>query len=179
MSILILKSAKASWKNLVDSIRILGIDPGSIKTGFGLIEFSGKQTIYITSGCIRLNTKNSLSDRLLKLSMQLGELIEEYKPDCGAVEKIFYAKNAQSALTLGHARGVILLKLAEYKLPIHEYQPLKIKQTVVGVGRADKNQVNHMVKILLNLQKKLQEDEADALSVAITCAHLGTIKKIY
>ena len=178
MSIIILKSAKTSWKNLVDSIRILGIDPGSVKTGYGLIEFSGKRTIHIASGCIKLNSKNSLSERLLILSMQLEKLIEEYKPDCGAVEKIFYAKNAQSALTLGHARGVILLKLSEYKLPVNEYQPLKIKQTVVGVGRADKNQVNHMVKILLNLQRILQEDEADALAVAITCAHLRTFKNI-
>ena len=162
---------------MVDSIRILGIDPGSIKTGYGLIEYSGKRTIHITSGYIKLNTKNSLSDRLLLLSVKLRELIKEYKPDCAAVEKIFYSKNAQSALTLGHARGVILLKLAEHKLPVNEYPPLKIKQTVVGVGRADKNQVNHMVKILLNLQKMLQEDEADALAVAITCAHLRTYKE--
>ena len=87
MCILILISAKASWKNLVDSIRILGIDPGTLKTGYGLIEYSKKRTIYIASGCIKLNTKNSLSDRLLILSIQLGKMIEQYKPDCGAVEK--------------------------------------------------------------------------------------------
>ena len=85
----------------------------------------------------------------------------------------FFAKNAQSALTLGHARGVILLKFSERHLPIHEYQTLKVKQSVVGVGRADKDQVQHMVKILLILQHSLQEDEADALAVAITHAHLG------
>ena len=107
------------------------------------------------------------------LSKELEQLIEEFRPDCGAVEKVFFAKNAQSALTLGHARGVILLKFSERHLPIHEYQTLKVKQTVVGVGRADKDQVQHMVKILLNLQNKLQEDEADALAVAITHAHLG------
>jgi len=88
------------------------------------------------------------------------------------LKKIFFAKNAQSALTLGHARGVILLKFSERQLVVHEYQALKVKQTVVGVGRADKNQIQHMVKILLNLQNKLQEDEADALAVAITHAHL-------
>ena len=120
-----------------------------------------------------MNTKKSLSERLLILSIELDRLIKDFKPDCSAVEKIFYAKNAQSALTLGHARGVILLKLTENKLPINEYSPLQIKQTVVGVGRADKNQVKHMVKILLNLPKILQEDEADALAVAITSAHLG------
>ncbi|MBT4183680.1 MAG: crossover junction endodeoxyribonuclease RuvC [Deltaproteobacteria bacterium] len=154
-------------------MRILGIDPGSRKTGYGLIENTGNRIRHLASGCIRLNAKHPLSDRLSILSRELEQLIEEFRPDCGVVEKIFFAKNAQSALTLGHARGVILLKFSERNLPIHEYQTLKIKQTVVGVGRADKDQVQHMVKILLNLQNKLQEDEADALAVAITHAHLG------
>ena len=157
---------------MVDSLRILGIDPGSRKTGYGLIEHSGNHTRYLASGCIKLNVKESLAERLHQLSTELDKLIEEFQPNCGAVEKIFFAKNAQSALTLGHARGVILLKFSERQLVVHEYQTLKVKQTVVGVGRADKNQVQHMVKILLNLQNKLQEDEADALAVAITHAHL-------
>ena len=157
---------------MVDSLRILGIDPGSRKTGYGLIEHSGNHTRYLASGCIKLNVKESLAERLHQLSTELDKLIEEFQPDCGAVEKIFFAKNAQSALTLGHARGVILLKFSERQLVVHEYQTLKVKQTVVGVGRADKNQIQHMVKILLNLQNKLQEDEADALAVAITHAHL-------
>jgi len=173
VSIPILTSAKALWQNLVETLRILGIDPGSRKTGYGLIENTGNRTRHLASGCIRLNAKHPLSDRLSMLSKELEQLIEEFRPDCGAVEKVFFAKNAQSALTLGHARGVILLKFSERNLPIHEYQTLKIKQTVVGVGRADKDQVQHMVKILLNLQNKLQEDEADALAVAITHAHLG------
>ena len=164
---------KALWPNLVETLRILGIDPGSRKTGYGLIENTGNRIRHLASGCIRLNAKHPLSDRLSILSRELEQLIEEFRPDCGVVEKIFFAKNAQSALTLGHARGVILLKFSERNLPIHEYQTLKIKQTVVGVGRADKDQVQHMVKILLNLQNKLQEDEADALAVAITHAHLG------
>ncbi|MDE0788993.1 MAG: crossover junction endodeoxyribonuclease RuvC [SAR324 cluster bacterium] len=158
---------------MVETLRILGIDPGSRKTGYGLIENTGNRIRHLASGCIRLNAKHPLSDRLSILSRELEQLIEEFRPDCGVVEKIFFAKNAQSALTLGHARGVILLKFSERNLPIHEYQTLKIKQTVVGVGRADKDQVQHMVKILLNLQNKLQEDEADALAVAITHAHLG------
>ena len=173
MSIPILTSAKALWQNLVETLRILGIDPGSRKTGYGLIENTGNRTRHLASGCIRLNAKHPLSDRLSMLSKELEQLIEEFRPDCGAVEKVFFAKNAQSALTLGHARGVILLKLSERNLPIHEYQALKVKQTVVGVGRADKDQVQHMVRILLNLQNSLQEDEADALAVAITHAHLG------
>ena len=98
---------------MVDSLRILGIDPGSRKTGYGLIEHSGNRTRHLASGFIRLNANDSLADRLLMLSNELGKLIGEFQPDCGAVEKIFYAKNAQSALTLGHARGVILLKFSE------------------------------------------------------------------
>ena len=158
---------------MVESLRILGIDPGSRKTGYGLIELSGNRTRHLASGCIKLNPKDLLADRLHTLSKELGKIIDEYKPDCGAVEKIFFAKNAQSALTLGHARGVILLKFSERELTVYEYQALKVKQTVVGVGRAEKTQVQHMVKILLNLQNPLQEDEADALAVAITHAHLG------
>jgi len=158
---------------LINSLRILGVDPGSIKTGYGLIEYSGNRIVYLDSGFINLNNKNDLVDRLLILSKDLEKLIKEFKPNCGAVENIFFSKNARSALTLGHARGVILLKFAEYKIPINEYQPLKVKQTLVGVGRAEKNQVKHMVKVLLNLKKTLQEDEADALAVAITHAHLG------
>ena len=173
MSIPILTSVKALCQNLVETLRILGIDPGSRKTGYGLIENTGNRTRHLASGCIRLNAKDPLSDRLSMLSRELEQLIEEFRPDCGAVEKVFFAKNAQSALTLGHARGVILLKFSERHLPIHEYQALKVKQTVVGVGRADKDQVQHMVRILLNLQNSLQEDEADALAVAITHAHLG------
>ena len=172
MFIPILTSAKTLWRNLADSLRILGIDPGSRKTGYGLIEHSGNYTRHLASGCIKLNVKESLAERLYQLSTELEKLIEEFHPDCGVVEKIFFAKNAQSALTLGHARGVILLKFSERQLVVHEYQALKVKQTVVGVGRADKNQVQHMVKILLKLQNKLQEDEADALAVAITHAHL-------
>ena len=172
MSIPILTSAKALWLNLVETLRILGIDPGSRKTGYGLIENTGNYSRHLASGCIRLNERDQLSDRLSMLSRELEQLIEEFRPDCGAVEKVFFAKNAQSSLILGHARGVILLKFSERHLPIHEYQALKVKQTVVGVGRADKDQVQHMVRILLNLQNSLLEDEADALAVAITHAHL-------
>ncbi|HBR60221.1 MAG TPA: crossover junction endodeoxyribonuclease RuvC, partial [Deltaproteobacteria bacterium] len=107
---------------MVDSLRILGIDPGSRKTGYGLIEHSGNHTRYLASGCIKLNVKESLAERLHQLSTELDKLIEEFQPDCGAVEKIFFAKNAQSALTLGHARGVILLKFSERQLVVHEYQ---------------------------------------------------------
>ena len=153
-------------------MRILGIDPGSRKTGYGLIEHSDNKSRHLDSGFIRLNEKETLTERLLMLSIELGKIIERLNPNCGAIEKIFYAKNAQSALSLAHARGVILLKFSEKQLPIHEYQALKVKQTVVGAGRAEKGQINHMVKILLKINDSLQEDQADALAVALTHAHL-------
>ncbi len=157
-------------------MRILGIDPGSRKTGYGLIEHSNNKSRHLDSGFIRLNEKETLIDRLLILSMELEKIIDRLNPNCGAIEKIFYAKNAQSALSLAHARGVILLKFSEKQLPIHEYQALKVKQTVVGAGRADKGQIKHMVKILLKINDSLQEDQADALAVALTHAHLWKAK---
>ncbi len=157
---------------MTDPLRILGIDPGSRKTGYGLIEHFGNKSRHLDSGFIKLNENETLSERLFTLSNELGKIIDRLNPNCGAIEKIFYAKNAQSALSLGHARGVILLKFSERQLPIYEYQALKIKQTVVGAGRADKNQVQHMVKILLKINESLQEDQADALAVALTHAHL-------
>ena len=157
-------------------MRILGIDPGSRKTGYGLIEHSNNKSRHLDSGFIRLNEKETLIERLLMLSIELGKIIDRLNPNCGAIEKIFYAKNAQSALSLAHARGVILLKFSEKQLPIHEYQALKVKQTVVGAGRADKEQIKHMVKILLKINDSLQEDQADALAVALTHAHLWKAK---
>ena len=154
------------------AFKILGIDPGSRKTGYGLIEKNGNHTRHLASGCIRLDSKKSLTDRLLLLSSELEQIINEHHPDHGSIEQIFFSKNAKSALILGHARGVILLKFAEKEIPIHEYAPLNVKQTIVGVGRADKGQVQHMVKILLNLHQPIQEDEADALAIALTHAHL-------
>jgi len=154
-------------------MRILGIDPGSRKTGYAVVEHQENKSRYIESGCIRLGEKTPLSERLLLLSESLGEIIERLQPECGVVEQIFMAKNAKSALVLGHARGVILLKIATAKMPLYEYAPLKIKQSLVGVGSATKDQVQHMVRILLSLQQhKLQEDESDALAVALTHSHL-------
>ena len=105
---------------MADSLRILGIDPVSRKTGYGLIEHSNNKSRHLDSGFIRLNEKETLTERLFMLSMELGKIIDRLNPNCGAIEKIFYAKNAQSALSLAHARGVILLKFSEKQLPIHE-----------------------------------------------------------
>ena len=160
-------------------MKILGIDPGSRITGYGLVEHHGNSTRYLDSGCIRLPDKWKLADKLLQISNELGALIENNRPDCASIEQIFFAHNARSALILGHVRGVILLKMAETGLPIHEYHPLQVKQAVVGVGRATKDQVIHMVQILLNKRQDFKEDEADALASAITHAHLHlTLKRM-
>ena len=119
-----------------------------------------------------------LSDKLVQISEELEKIIETNLPDCASIEQIFFAHNPRSALILGHVRGVILLKIAEKGLPIHEYPPLQeVKQAVVGVGRASKDQVNQMVQILLNKRQKFKEDEADALASAITHAHLHPMKE--
>lgn len=151
---------------------ILGIDPGSRRTGFGLIEKNGNHNRYVHSGTIRLNERLTLAERLVILDEKLMELIEEYQPHCGSIESIFFSKNAKSALVLGHARGVALLQMAKHDIPINEYSPLEVKQTLVGTGRATKDQVQHMVRILLN-QKQIEmgEDESDALAIAITHSH--------
>ena len=119
----------------------------------------------------------NLSDKLVQISEELEKIIETNLPDCASIEQIFFAHNPRSALILGHVRGVILLKIAEKGLPIHEYPPLQVKQTVVGVGRASKDQVNQMVQILLNKRQKIQEDEADALASAITHANRHPMKE--
>ena len=157
------------------AVRIIGIDPGSQKTGYGIIDYQNNRLRYVHSGCIHLGSTRPLADRLLILFKELEITLKEFHPEQGAIEKIFFGKNAQSALTLGHARGVAMLQLISSQLSIHEYTPLEVKQSVVGVGRASKEQVQHMVKILLNQKsKELQEDEADALAVAITHAHSNT-----
>lgn len=151
---------------------IIGIDPGSRKTGYGIIEKVHNRNKYITSGTLLLKETAPLAERLLVLHEKLGEIFSEFQPDCGSIERIFFSKNAKSALVLGHARGVALLQLAMHRLPIYEYSPLEVKQTLVGAGRASKDQVQHMVRILLNQPKRMfHEDESDALAIAITHSH--------
>lgn len=147
---------------------VLGIDPGSRITGWGLVEHQGSRTAYLASGALRLPTKGEFAARLVHLSTAVGELAQSHRPDHCALEQIFTARNARSALTLGHARGVILAAVAARGIPVHEYTPTQVKHAVVGAGRAGKEQVARMVAVLLGLRGPLQEDEADALAVAIT-----------
>lgn len=150
--------------------RILGIDPGSRKTGFGVIERIGGKVAYITSGVIRV-PEGSLPERLKVIFDAITQIVQQQSPDVVAVEQIFMAKNASSALKLGQARGAAITAAVVQDLPVYEYEARKVKQSVVGTGAADKAQVQHMVKALLRLPGTPQEDAADALAVALCHAN--------
>ncbi len=152
------------------SIRILAIDPGSTVTGYGVIDVVGKHSRYIDSGCMRLGSE-AMPTRLMMIHQGVQELIATYQPREFAIEQIFMHANPNSALKLGQARGVALAVAALHGLPIAEYAPKAIKNAVVGTGGADKAQVQHMVKVILQLQGKLQSDAGDALAIALTHAH--------
>ena len=149
---------------------ILGIDPGSRVTGFGLIISSGNKLEYINSGCIKTQTK-LLPERLKIIFDQLCGVIECHQPEQAAIEEVFMGNNASSALKLGQARGAAMVACLSFDLSLSEYSARKVKQAVVGAGAADKAQVNHMVKALLKIKDNLAEDAADALAVAICHAN--------
>jgi crossover junction endodeoxyribonuclease RuvC len=151
-------------------MRILGIDPGSRRTGWGLVSHAGNRSEYLDSGALKLGDEAPLAERLLRLSREMEGLLAKYRPDHCAVERIFTGKNARSALVLGHARGVILCAMAREGVALHEYTPTEIKHAIVGRGRATKSQIQLMVNALLKHNGALQEDEADALAVALTHA---------
>lgn len=149
---------------------VLGIDPGSRKTGYGLISAVGSHVDYVASGVIRL-PEESLAERLKIIFDSITEIILEHCPQEMAVEHVFMAKSAGSALKLGQARGAAIVAAVNQDLPVAEYEARKIKQSVVGNGAADKHQIQHMVKTLLKLPRAPQEDAADALAVAICHAN--------
>lgn len=149
---------------------ILGIDPGSRITGYGLIKVKGNITEYVGSGCIKVMDKD-ISKRLKNVFDGVGEIIRQYKPDVFAIEQVFMAKNPDSALKLGQARGAAIVAATAKDLPVFEYSARQIKQSVVGKGSADKTQVQHMVMHLLKLAKAPQADAADALGVALCHLH--------
>lgn len=150
---------------------ILGIDPGSRITGYGLIRENGTKLSYIASGCIKTGI-DDMPGRLKIIYAGITQIIEQFNPDQFAIEKIFMAKNADSAFKLGQARGVAIIAAVNLDLPVFEYAARQVKQTVVGSGAADKEQVQIMVKHLLKLDSSPQEDAADALAIAITHSHL-------
>ncbi|EKT57505.1 crossover junction endodeoxyribonuclease RuvC [Providencia sneebia] len=151
---------------------ILGIDPGSRVTGYGVIRQQGRQLIYMGSGCIRTQV-DDLPTRLQRIYAGVSEIITQYQPDVLAIEQVFMAKNADSALKLGQARGVAIVAGVNQSLPVFEYAARQVKQTVVGTGAAEKSQVQHMVKSILKLSANPQSDAADALAIAITHCHFN------
>jgi crossover junction endodeoxyribonuclease RuvC len=149
-------------------MRVLGIDCGTEKTGFGVIESDGVQHRIIDAGVLRTNAKDALAVRVLSIGQGLRGVIEQHRPEAAAVEDIFHALNTKSALKLAHVRGVALLVIAEAGLPLGEYSPLEVKTSVVGYGRAEKHQVQLMVQSLLGLESMIEsEDASDAVAVAI------------
>ncbi len=157
-------------------MRVLGIDPGATATGYGLVELEGDTLSALRFGAISAPSKLPFPGRLLRIYQELRALLAAERPDCAAVEAVFFARNVQSALRLGQARGVALLALAEAGLPIHEYSALEVKQAVTSYGQAGKEQVQEMVRLLLGLpEAPTPADAADALAVAICHLHASRL----
>ncbi len=149
-------------------MRVLGIDCGSVKTGYGVIDSDGREHRMVASGVIRSSSKQPLEARLLHIANGLREVIREFRPAAGAVEDVFFSANVKSALKLAHVRGIALLAIAEAGLEVGAYSPAEVKTSVVGYGRAEKHQVQSMVQSLLRLPAAIEsEDASDALAVAI------------
>ena len=161
-------------------MRVLGIDCGSERTGYGVIDSDGADHRLLACGVIRTNTKWPFEKRLLEIASGLRSLIREHHPESGAVEGVFYSANVKTALKLAHVRGVALLLVAEAGMELAEYSPLEVKISVVGYGRAEKCQVQMMVRSLLRLTEAIEsEDACDALAVAICHAtHEATSRRL-
>lgn len=153
------------------ALRILGIDPGSRITGYGLVEVSGGRIRYLASGCVRPRAK-AFPERLAEIYTGIRSVISEHGPEVLAIEQVFVARNPDSALKLGQARGVAIAAAVQCGLPVHEYAARTVKQAVVGSGRAGKEQVQHMIRAILDLPGAPAPDAADALAIAI--CHVNT-----
>ncbi|MCL2673437.1 MAG: crossover junction endodeoxyribonuclease RuvC [Alphaproteobacteria bacterium] len=150
--------------------RILGLDPGLVNTGWGVIEKQGNRLRFLAAGTVRPNTKDDLAQRLSAIYGAIDDVIEKYRPDCASVEEVFVNENQRSTLKLGQARGAAMLAAAMRGLQVYEYTPNQIKKSVVGVGHADKAQIALMVKMLLGNGGE-SSDANDALAAAICLAH--------
>lgn len=154
---------------------IMGVDPGTAITGYGLIRYDGSRFSLVECGCVRTSPESPMSDRLNTLYRELTGIIRQYKPEQFAIEELFFNKNARTALAVGHARGVAMLAASSSGMPVFEYTPLQVKQAVTGFGRAAKTQVQYMVKTILALpEAPAPDDVADALAVAICHGQLYT-----
>ena len=147
-------------------LTVMGIDPGSRITGYGVVEYANSHFNYVASGCIK-TSKGEFAVRLGEIYSALDRLISQYQPEVVAIEEVFVARSVSSALKLGQARGAAIAAVAAHELPVAEYAARKVKQTLTGVGSAQKEQVAHMVKVLLGLSSDPAEDAADALALAI------------
>lgn len=153
-------------------MRILGIDPGSLIAGYGIVESGpGGRLIHVCEGQIKTGETRPLPERLLVISKELNSIIEAHGPEAVSIESLFYAKNFKSSVVLGHARGVALLSAASFGLPVFEYAPSAVKLAVTGYGNATKEQVQKMVKALLKTSQSFKADAADALAIAICHIH--------
>jgi len=161
--------------HLTDNRRILGIDPGSRITGFGVVDFSGDSPAYVASGTVS-SSDGEFPDRLRQIFTSVGEIVAEYRPDVVAIESVFMHKNAGSALKLGHARSAALCATFEHDVEVVEYAPREIKQAIVGTGAASKEQVQHMVIALLSLEATPALDASDALAAALCHGHQRRVR---
>ena len=148
-------------------MRIIGIDPGSQITGYGIVEFEKNKLKHIDCGGIHIPKKKPLEQRLNFIHEKLNDILNEFKPDQAGIEDVFFAKNAKSSLILGHVRGVILLGITQLGIPASPYSPREVKKAITGFGAATKDQVQYMVKNLLGLEETAFEDASDALAIAI------------
>jgi len=160
---------------------VIGVDPGTATTGFGLVrEDDAGNLIPVDYGIIQTPAKMAMPQRLVAIQQRLSEILQLHQPDSGAVENLYFQRNVRTAMTVGQARGVVLLTLAQAELPVSEYTPLEIKQAVVGYGGAEKHQVQQMVSALLNMDEiPRPDDAADALAVAICHLHSARMKAVY
>ena len=159
-------------------IRIIGIDPGLRNTGWGVIAAEGQRLSYVADGSVHSEASAPLAERLLQIHAQLMEVIRSFEPDEAAVEETFVNTDARATLKLGQARGVVMLAPAMLQIPVAEYAPNMIKKTVVGAGHAEKDQVKHMVKLLLPKAQMKTADSTDALAIAICHAHHRTSRNL-
>ncbi|MGE5371753.1 MAG: crossover junction endodeoxyribonuclease RuvC [Solirubrobacterales bacterium] len=151
---------------------VLGIDPGTATTGYGLVSGSGSRLVMEATGVVKTAAGLDLSTRLLQIHHEVNQIIDRYQPDCMAIEELFFNQNAKTFFAVAQSRGAVILTAAQRGLPVAEYTPLQVKQAVVGYGRAEKRQIQEMVKRLLNLAAIVKPDDAaDALAIAICHLH--------
>jgi crossover junction endodeoxyribonuclease RuvC len=157
---------------------VIGIDPGTLHLGWGVLRSEGNRVTHVGHGVIDSPSSQHLAQRLVHIDRCLGEVIGRYRPDVGSVESLFFHKDPQSAAKLGHARGVVLCQLARAGMEVHEYPPARVKSTVAGHGRASKSQIVQMMQRLLTLDVAPREDAADALALAFTYLRRAPIERV-